>query len=117
MKREFIYFKSFEKKWHELDLTEGDLAELETMIMTNPQAGDMIKGTGGLRKLRFSLPNRGKSGSTRVLYVDFISCEKTILMNIFPKNEQENITDKQKQEFKKLIDILVKEYQRSWEHE
>lgn len=109
MKREFIYLKIFEKNWHELGLTSADLEELETIIMDNPVVGDIIQGTGGLRKMRFALPHRGKSGSTRVLYVDFVSYGKTLLMNIYPKNRQDNITNSEKHEYKKLIDVISKE--------
>jgi len=109
MKREFIYFRVFEKHWRELGLTDNDLQELENAIIANPNIGKLIKGTGGLRKMRLPLFDRGKSGGVRVLYVDFISYEKTAIMNVYPKSIQETITDEQKHEYKKLIDQLSKE--------
>lgn len=112
MKREFIYFKIFEKKWYDLGLTEGDLEELENSVNNNPDIGKIIQGTGGLRKLRFALPNRGKSGSVRILYVDFVSYEKTIFMNVYAKNEKENITDNEKQQFKVLINKLIESFRK-----
>ena len=92
-----------------MKLTDDDLAELENTILLNPKVGRLIVGTGGLRKMRVPLTNRGKSSGARVLYVDYISYEKTILMNVYPKSVQDTLTDKQKQEYKKLIDQLSKE--------
>ena len=109
MEREFIYFKTFDKNWNELGLSENNLAELEKTIMANPEVGSLIQGTGGLRKLRFALPPKGKSGGVRVLYIDFISLEKTVFMNVYSKNRQENITNKEKQEYKVLIEMIAKE--------
>lgn len=58
------------------------------MIMDNSYAADLIQGTSGLRKLRFALSDKGKSGGARVLYVDFVSSERTILMDIFCRNKK-----------------------------
>lgn len=112
MKREFIYFKIFDKNWRNLGLTDKDLIELENTINNNPDTGKLIQGTGGLRKLRFALPNKGKSGSVRILYIDFISYEKTIFMNVYTKNEKDNISEKEKQMYKTLIDDLIKIFKR-----
>ena len=111
MTREFIYYKIFDKHWSELGLTDDDLMALEIAIMENPEIGDLIPGTGGLRKMRFVLPgnNKGKSGGARVLYVDFVSYEKTVLMNVYSKNEKDNITDNEKQQLKSIIKELEKE--------
>jgi len=79
------------------------LRELQEFILKNPGAGDIIQGTGGLTKLRFSLPNTGKSSGLRVLYVDFIRQETIILVNCYSKSEKDSITDKEKAEYKSLI--------------
>ena len=71
--------------------------------------GEIIQGTGGLRKMRFAIGNRGKSHSIRILYIDFSYYEKTYFLFAYPKNELENITDKQKQIFKTMINILLEE--------
>ena len=94
MKREFINAQTFDKKWKELGLTDDDLREFQSYLMENPTAGDVIVGTGGLRKVRWNLPNRGKSGGIRNLYIDFMSYNTTFLVNCYSKGEKENITDK-----------------------
>lgn len=56
--------------------------------------------------MRFALPNRGKSGSSRVLYVDFVLAETIYLIFAYSKNEKDNLTDEERNNIKKLIDKL-----------
>jgi hypothetical protein len=107
--REFIIAKIFDKRWDEMDLTDEDLRLLQNHIMLNPDAGDIIQGTGGLTKLRWALPNIGKSGGIRVLYVDFIYHKKIMLVNCYSKSEKDNLTDKEKAMYKELIKEIGKE--------
>ena len=110
MKREFIYFKVFDKSWSEMGLTFDDLTELENVIMSNPTIGKIIQGTGGIRKMRFALPNnKGKSGGARILYIDFVSYEQTIMLNAYSKGEKDNITDSEKSQLKKIVEGISKE--------
>jgi len=106
MKRTFIETKIFSKRWGELNLNDDDLTKLQEFILKNPQAGDIIKGTGGLTKLRFALPAKGKSGGARVLFVDFIHHEKTILINCYGKSEKDDISDKEKSEYRAIIKLI-----------
>ena len=69
--REFIHGKKFDAQWNSLGLTDEDLRDLENMLLENPKLGPVMKGTGRLRKMRFSYGNRGKSHCARVCYVDF----------------------------------------------
>ena len=109
MKRTFIETLIFTKRWAEQGLTDDDLLALQTFILKNPSAGDVIQGAGGLTKLRFALPNKGKSGGIRTLYVDFIYQEITILINCYSKIEKDDITDKEKAQYKKLIKEIKEE--------
>lgn len=109
MTREFIITTIFDKRWKELDLSDNDLRELQNYIMQNPQAGDIIKGTGGLKKLRWALPNTGKSGGIRALYIDLIFYETTFLINCYGKSEKDNISDKEKSIYKAFIKEIEKE--------
>jgi len=106
MKRLFVETLVFSKRWEELKQTDDSLRELQEFILKNPDAGDIIQGTGGLTKLRFSLPNTGKSGGLRVLYVDFIRQETVILVNCYSKSEKDSITGKEKAEYKALIKVI-----------
>lgn len=62
--------------------------------------------TGGLRKIRFPFENRGKSGSSRVVYVDFAIYEKIYLISAYAKNEKENLSKAERNEIKKLIEMI-----------
>ena len=61
MKREFIETPSFTKKWFSLGFNDEDLAELEQFLVENPEAGDMMVGTGGLRKQGLHLKEKAKA--------------------------------------------------------
>ena len=74
--------------------------------MQNPKIGAVIQGTGKMRKMRFAFEGRGKSGSTRVCYVDFEIKETIYLLAVFAKNELENLTKEERNHLKKQIDIL-----------
>ena len=67
MKRTFIEVPLFTKKWKELGLTDEDLRDLQNILLQNPKSGDVIQGTGGLRKIRIPMKGRGKSGGSRVI--------------------------------------------------
>lgn len=108
MTRTFIQTEMFEKKWKELGLTDEDLCRLEYEIMKNPKAGSVIRGTGRLRKMRFSVDNKGKSGSVRVCYVDFVVLDMIYLFLVYPKNEKENLTKEECNNLKKMINLLEK---------
>lgn len=73
MTRLFVMLPEFEKQWIKMGLTDDDLKRLQYELLDNPKIGDVMQGTGGLRKVRFAFEDRGKSGSARVVYVDFCS--------------------------------------------
>lgn len=108
MTRTFIQTDEFVKNWERLGLTDDDMRRLELEILKNPKVGSVIRGTGGLRKLRFSFENKGKSGSTRICYVDFLFLETVYLITVYPKNEKDNLTKAECNNIKKMIDALEK---------
>jgi len=108
MTRGFVYLKKFSDKWGKLGLTDGDLAPLEKFLLENPQAGDVLQGTGGIRKLRWTLPNKGKSGGIRILYVDLVIHEEIYILDLFLKSEKENLTGAERNNMKKAVTELKK---------
>ena len=79
------------------------------MLLKDPASGPVMEGTGGIRKVRFPIDNRGKSGSVRVCYTDFEEFEVTYLITAFAKNEQENLSASEKAVLKKLVKALKEE--------
>ena len=64
--REFVITHEFDKNWKAMGLTDKDLRSLQEELILNPSKGDLMQGTGGLRKLRIALEGRGKSGKRRI---------------------------------------------------
>ena len=78
---------------------------LQTALMYRPDAGDIIRGGGGLRKVRWTLPGRGKRGALRVLY--FWDPPETIYMLLpYKKTDQDDLTPEQL----KFLRAIVKEW-------
>lgn len=106
MTREFVMLPEFDRRWKEIGFSDDNLKSLQEELTINPQKGDLIRGTGGLRKIRVSFENRGKSGSARVCYVDFAVYERIYLITAYTKNEKDNLSAKERNVVHKLIDIL-----------
>ena len=109
MVRAFIEVPLFTKRWKEIGLCDDELLALQIMLLKDPESGPVMEGTGGIRKVRFPVANRGKSHSIRVCYTDFAEYEVTYLITAFEKKEQENLTDAEKSVLKKLVKALKDE--------
>lgn len=109
MIRTFIEVPLFSKRWKEIGLGEEELRALQIMLLKDPESGPVMEGTGGIRKVRFPLKNRGKSGSVRVCYTDFAEYEVTYLITAFEKKDQENLSDNEKNVLRKLVKALKEE--------
>ena len=109
MLRTFIEVPLFTKRWKEIGLNDDDLLVLQIMLLKDPASGPVMEGTGGIRKVRFPIENRGKSSSVRVCYTDFEEYEVTYLITAFTKNEQENLSASEKKKKKKLVKALKEE--------
>ena len=109
MKRTFIELPLFTKKWKELGLTDEDLRDLQNILLQNPKSGDVIQGTGGLRKIRIPMKGRGKSGGSRVIYVDIEIKEVIYFINVYTKNEKDDLTEDEKKAFKAVVKMLKEE--------
>jgi len=109
MTREFIMTEFFDENWVKMGLDDEDMQHLQNYILHNPRIGVVVRGANGLRKLRWSMPNTGKRGGARVLYIDFVSKDTVVLLNCYSKKEKDGISLQEKDNYKKMIDILKKE--------
>ena len=106
MTRLFVELPSFRSEWKAMGLNDEDLRRLQEEILANPKIGAVMRGTGGVRKMRFAYEQRGKSGSIRVIYIDFEIHEKIFLLTAYPKSEKDNLSQAERNELHQLVDIL-----------
>ncbi len=96
----------FNKAIAKLKVTEAELANLETEIATNPQAGDVIQGLKGVRKIRFAIGGKGKRGGGRCIYL-VLAIENTIyLLLAYGKSKQTDLSQKQRKDILVFIEEL-----------
>jgi hypothetical protein len=91
--------------------TERD--ELIDWLARNPEAGDEITGTGGIRKLRWAGKGKGKRGGLRVIYYLYNTDFPVFLLSVYGKGVQEDLTPEEKSKFSALAQTLKAECKRS----
>ena len=104
MKAIFIELPPFAR--HRSDyLDDESFLALQTSLMGNPQAGDVIEGTGGLRKLRHANPRRskGKRGGLRVIYYWWDGKRQFWLFTLYDKDEMDDLSPKEKKILKEML--------------
>jgi mRNA-degrading endonuclease RelE of RelBE toxin-antitoxin system len=85
-------------------LSDEEYRLFQTALLERPDTGKIIPGSGGLRKLRWSAEGRGKRGGARIIYYWFTSQGTILLLFMYPKNVQENLTPGQLKQLKKIIE-------------
>ena len=93
LSRTFIEVPLFTRRWKEIGLTDKELTALQLLLLKDPQSGPVMEGTGGIRKVRFPLENRGKSGSVRVCYTDCEEYEVIYLIKANPLATKVKLAD------------------------
>lgn len=101
----FIELPAFQK--HRADYLDDDLfRSFQLELLKNPEAGDLIEGTGGLRKIRFFDQRRGKGkrSGLRVIYYWWSGFDQFWLFTVYSKNEQDDLSPSQKKLFRQTLD-------------
>jgi hypothetical protein len=104
MKAVFVELPAFER--HRARYLDDDgFRQLQDLLMSNPVAGDVIEDTGGLRKLRFGDPRRGKGkrGGLRAIYYYWIAGPEFWLFTLYDKDEAADLTPKQRAALKERV--------------
>ncbi|MDF1568605.1 MAG: type II toxin-antitoxin system RelE/ParE family toxin [Spirochaetaceae bacterium] len=103
----FIESTVFQKEWSRLGYDEEDFIKLTNYLTDNPDAGDIITGTGGVKKLRWPAPGtRGKSGGLRVIYMAKDKRRTIYFIMVYSKSRQKNLTEAQKKILKSHVKQL-----------
>lgn len=107
---DFVEPIGFYDDWKELDLTDSDLGLLQVRLMEKPDAGRVIEGTGGARKVRFERKRigKGKSGGARVIYVHFKDRNAIAMLVAYGKDVKDNLSEADKKAIKSLIAEIKK---------
>lgn len=93
-------------------MPESDRARLVEFVGANPESGDVIPETGGVRKLRWALPGGGKRGGARVIY--FFQSERlpVFLLAIYGKNEKANLSKAERNAMARVVPAIIQGYAR-----
>lgn len=77
---------------------------LQLQLSVRPESGDIIKGSGGIRKLRWAGSGRGKRGGIRVVYYYITEDEQIYMLYAYPKSEKDDLTTDQLKQLKQLVE-------------
>jgi len=85
-------------------MTDEEYRLLQIHLINKPDAGKVIQGSGGLRKLRWFAKGHGKSGGVRIIYYWFVDKDTILLLFSYAKNERTDLASDQLQQLKKIIE-------------
>jgi mRNA-degrading endonuclease RelE of RelBE toxin-antitoxin system len=102
----FIETRAFSRRRAE-HLDEDDFRSLQAALLADPAAGALVRGSGGLRKIRWSRAGKGKRGGVRVIYFHVLTRSVILLLLLYPKNEQDDLTPEQKRILRELVQTEI----------
>lgn len=85
-------------------MDDDQYRELQELLIENPEFGDLIQGSGGLRKIRWKLTGRGKRGGVRVIYYWAVSTDQIRMLYVYSKSDQENLTKDQLKVLRQIVE-------------
>lgn len=92
-------------------MDDGERSLLVAYLAHHPTAGDLVPGTGGVRKLRWALEGRGKSGGARVIYFFHGARLPLFALTAYAKNQRANLSQSDRNDFRRLTKLLVESYE------
>ncbi|OJW54602.1 MAG: hypothetical protein BGO67_02765 [Alphaproteobacteria bacterium 41-28] len=98
--------KAYEKSIEKL-LSEHGRNEMENQIAVDPLNWPVIRGTGGIRKARFSRESIGKRGGGRVCYLYLTIYETIYFLSAYAKNDKEDLSEQDKKKMRKLVEQIL----------
>jgi hypothetical protein len=108
MKRLFVETSGFTSALAKIESGIAILSHIQKLLLENPQNGDVVPGSGGIRKIRVPDPtrNKGTRGGLRVLFIDLADREVTFLLTIYGKGDKDDLSPVDKKILRQLVDIL-----------
>lgn len=88
-------------------LNPTERSDVVSYLAAHPKSGDLIEGTGGVRKLRWGRGTQGKSGGVRVIYYVHSDAMPLYLLTLFAKSERANLSKAERNELRELVDLLI----------
>ncbi len=85
-------------------LPDDEYRKLQVVLANRPNAGSLIKGSGGLRKIRWMIEGHGKRGGVRVIYYWVVKQERLLMLFIYPKSERGDLTSGQLKVLRKIVE-------------
>ncbi len=104
---DFIETARFTKRIVKL-LSDDEYSTIQLYLCEFPDFGKIIKGSGGIRKARCGIDNRGKSGGARVIYYWAVSRGQILMLDIYTKNEKENLSPTEIKMLRQEVEELLK---------
>jgi hypothetical protein len=87
-------------------LTDDQYGQLQSHLAVNPDAGDVVKGSGGVRKVRWRASGRGKSGGLRVIYYWALAADQIFMLTLYAKSEKADLTATDLRKIVKLVEEM-----------
>jgi len=100
--------KVFLRCLKKLNASNAEIDALEAVIVANPNAGDVIPGLGGIRKIRFAMGGKGKRGGGRAIYFLLMADETVLMLTAYNKAAQEDLSEGQRSALLKFINEVLK---------
>ncbi len=91
-------------------ISEEEKQEIINYLAVHTETGIVMKGTGGIRKLRWAIGNKGKSGGVRIVYYYHNKHMPLFLLSLFGKSKKANLTKSERNGLAKLTNILIRNY-------
>lgn len=85
-------------------ISEGDYRSLQLHLISKPDAGSVIPGSGGIRKLRWGAEGKGKRGGLRLIYYWVVKQDKILMLMLYAKNESTDLSPAQLRILRKIVE-------------
>lgn len=85
-------------------LSDDEYADMQLDLAERPDRGNVIEGSGGIRKIRFGLMGRGKSGGVRVIYYWRAARDTILMLDVYAKNEKSDLTPDEIKTLRRIVE-------------